>query len=529
MSKTHGMELPPGWASCALEDAAELIRGVAFPKEAKGTATDDGIVACLRTTNIQATVEWDDLWWIPAKYVRRAEQMVCLGDILISVANSFDLVGKVALVGVLPTRATLGAFIALIRASEPIDSRFLYYLLASDKVQRAIRSTASTTTNISNVSTTKVQATALTIAPGNEQIRIADKLDELLSDLDAGVAALERVRAKLKHFRAAVLKAAVEGALTADWRDKHPDAEPASDLLARILAERRRRWEKAQLQKFKAAGKAPPKDWREKYEEPAAPENTKLPSLPDGWTVASMDALTCRITSGSRDWQQYYGHGSGTFVMAQNVRPGHLDMSYRQSVSPPVSDSSCERSLVECDDLLVTIVGANTGDVCRVRESLAEHYVCQSVALMRPALQETGSFLETYFNSPGGGQFHFFRYLYGAGRPHLSFDQLKMTPVLLPSLAEQEAIVEAVEDQLSVIDHLESDIEAKLKSAQALRQSILRHAFTGQLVPQDPSDEPASELLKRIAAEREHRTRQSGCAKSLKPPARRGGRKKNAT
>jgi type I restriction enzyme, S subunit len=79
----------------------------------------------------------------------------------------------------------------------------------------------------------------------------------------------------------------------------------------------------------------------------------------------------------------------------------------------------------------------------------------------------------------------------------------------LPPLPEQEAIVETVEDQLSVIDHLETDLDAKLKNAQALRHGILRHAFTGQLVPQDPNDEPASELLKRIAAEREARARVS--------------------
>lgn len=85
--------------------------------------------------------------------------------------------------------------------------------------------------------------------------------------------------------------------------------------------------------------------------------------------------------------------------------------------------------------------------------------------------------------------------------------------VPLPPLSEQEAIVEAVEDQLSVIDHIEADLGTKLKTARALRQSILRHAFTGHLVPQDPNDEPASDLLKRIAAEREERARQALAAK----------------
>jgi len=88
-----------------------------------------------------------------------------------------------------------------------------------------------------------------------------------------------------------------------------------------------------------------------------------------------------------------------------------------------------------------------------------------------------------------------------------------MTPLILPPLAEQQAIVEAVEDHLSVIDHLESELSADLASAGTLRQSILRHAFTGRLVPRDPSDESASELLKRIAAGRDARAHEAVAAK----------------
>ena len=108
--------------------------------------------------------------------------------------------------------------------------------------------------------------------PLNEQRRIVAKIDELFSDLDAGVAALERARANLKRYRAAVLKAAVEGKLTEQWRAEHPATEPASKLLERILAERRKKWEVDQLAKYAAAGKTPPKDWREKYVEPAGPD-----------------------------------------------------------------------------------------------------------------------------------------------------------------------------------------------------------------------------------------------------------------
>jgi len=103
------------------------------------------------------------------------------------------------------------------------------------------------------------------------------------------------------------------------------------------------------------------------------------------------------------------------------------------------------------------------------------------------------------------------------GQANVNGTKLTSFAFPLPPFLEQAAIVEAVEDQLSVIEHLEGDLEAKLNSAQVLRQSILRHAFNGKLVPQDPNDEPASDMLKRITAEREERARQAAATKKSMP------------
>src|SRR5262249_10993679 len=149
--------------------------------------------------------------------------------------------------------------------------------------QKWFTRTGKQTTNLASINKGVLSRFPVPLAPTNEQQRIVAKIEELFSDLDAGVAALERAKANLKRYRAAVLKAAVEGTLTEAWRTEHPSNEPASKLLERILAERRQKWEADQLAKFAVAGKEPPKNWREKYAEPTPPDTANLPELPNGW------------------------------------------------------------------------------------------------------------------------------------------------------------------------------------------------------------------------------------------------------
>src|SRR5690606_37848876 len=150
---------------------------------------------------------------------------------------------------------------------------------------------AQQTVGMASVNQEQLSSFPLPLAPLDEQRRIVAKIEELFSDLDAGVAALERAKAKLKRYRAAVLKAAVEGRLTAEWRMQQPDFEPASKLLERILKERRRKWEEEQLRKYEAQGKKPPKNWKDKYKEPEPVDASDLPPLPEGWCWASVDQL----------------------------------------------------------------------------------------------------------------------------------------------------------------------------------------------------------------------------------------------
>jgi len=172
--------------------------------------------------------------------------------------------------------------------TDDIDSSYIYHWLSSAKQYAEALASGTTFLELSGA---KAALLPVPVAPAKEQRRIVAKLEELLSDLDAGVAELQAARKKLALYRQSLLKAAVEGALTAEWRRQHPPEETGEQLLQRILAERRARWEARQLAKFEAQSKAPPKGWQESYPEPVKPDTADLPSMPQSWVWASLDAL----------------------------------------------------------------------------------------------------------------------------------------------------------------------------------------------------------------------------------------------
>jgi type I restriction enzyme S subunit len=220
------------------------------------------------------------------------------GDVLFNNTNSPELIGKTTAV-LIDAKLAYSNHMTRIRLEDGLSPVFLARQLHFLWMSGYFRHRCVNHVNQASISADPLSETVpILVPPANEQSRIADTLDELFSDLDAGVAALERVREKLKLYRASVLKAAVEGALTAEWREQHPHTEPAAELLKRILVERRRRWEEAQLAKFQAKGQEPPKNWKAKYKEPVAPDMTHLPPLPEGWCWATVDQLSSEVRNG---------------------------------------------------------------------------------------------------------------------------------------------------------------------------------------------------------------------------------------
>jgi type I restriction enzyme S subunit len=486
-------ELPQGWCHAGITEVAEVFLG---KTPARTDYTSSGSLKVVKFRDIHdGRVDFSN-----AKdgFVRNNRDVpsglreLRPGDVLItSAAHSGENIGKkCAYVSSLPdqfSRVFFTGELLNIRCLDDTLSRWAYLFFRSvdgfSEIQEAVTGV--------HLTGGRAKQMRIPVAPLPEQRRIVRKLEKLLEKVDACQQRLAKIPVLLKRFRQAILAAACSGRLTADWREENAN-QSSSSLVDEIKERRKEFWLKQRKAKGVAANPAD-------YPEPAKPSDEFEFDVPESWEICSMDALTSVITSGSRDWKQYYRHdGSGTFIMAQNIRPMRFDRSYRLAVAPPENDRDRVRSEVFKNDLLVTIVGANTGDSCRVPVELGEHYVCQSVALMRPVAPETSPFLELFLNSSGHGLAEWRKWIYGEGRPHLSFDNLRETSVCLPPLAEQQEILRRVEALFALADQIEARYTKAKAYVEKLTPSLLARAFRGKLVPQNPNDEPATVLLERI-------------------------------
>ena len=379
-------------------------------------------------------------------------------------------------------------------APDAVSAEFLYHFLVS---QEKFFGEAGKGGAQPNISQGIVKSWPFLLPPSAEQTRILEKLEELLTGLDAGVAELKAAQKKLAQYRQSLLKAAVEGALTAEWRTVNKPAETGAQLLERILQERRARWEAKQLAKFKDQGKAPPKDWQKKYPEPVQPDTTDLPALPRGWVWASVEQIG-EVTTGftpSTAIPTNFG-GSIPFVKPTDLSAGYSVLTSREFLTELGASAG---RVLPAGAILVTCIGATIGKTGLARTACATNQQINAISIEDGNV--TPEFLYWMIVS-GYGQGQIIGNASATTLPILNKSKFEKLLFPIPSIEEQQEIVYRMEFEDERIASQQAAIQLSLKQSTAQRQNILKAAFSGQLVPQDPSDEPASELLARIRAER---------------------------
>ncbi len=496
-------ELPDGWAWTTVKEIAKFIRGVSYKKSESSKTRKEDFVPILRANNINRQLNYADLVYVPRERIKD-EQFVKAFDIIIAMSSgSKNLVGKAAQ-SHQDYHGGFGTFCGLVRVSPQLNRQFIGLFFQSPDYRNKIFRLSSGM-NINNLRGEHIESMSVPIPSLLEQHRIVSKIEELLAKLDAGINALHKAQSQLKRYRQSVLKAAFEGKLTEAWRAEHQEEiEPASVLLERILKARRERWEAEQLEQMRANGKMSKDDkWKAKYKEPVAPDTSDLPELPDGWRWVKLGQVTYLITKGSSPrWQGFNYVDKGIFFLrSQNVGWGGLNLS-NIAYLPEAFNEKEKKSVLQRGDVLLNLVGASIGRTAIASDELEGANMNQAVALIR--LVRNGldnKFLMTYLISPDA-QSIIHEKKVDVARANLSLTDVSEFAVPLPPLSEQQAIVSEVDSRLSVADEVEKTITAELKRAEQLRQSILKKAFSGRLVPQDPNDEPASVLLERIKAEK---------------------------
>lgn len=362
------------------------------------------------------------------------------GDVLLTIVGA---IGRSAVVPDGIRQFVLQRSVAVLKPLL-IESRFLSYVLQSPDIQRYLEENAKGTAQ-KGIYLRTLAGIEIPVAPLNEQKRIADKLDALLIRVDACRERLGRVPLILKQFRQSVLAAGTSGKLTEDWR-----AEKGVDT----------------------------KNW-----------TTKL-----GAEVFQF------VTSGSRGWAAYYANSGAAFLRVGNLDHNtvELDLSEIQRVQPPAG-SEGERTRVRVGDILISIT-ADVGMVALIRDDLGEAYINQHLCLARQSGQYLGAFLAYYLASPIGGLAQLSEAQRGMTKAGLTLGDIRNLTFKIPSVEEQHEIVRRMESLLKYADRLEACYKAAKARVEQLTPALLSKAFRGELVPQDPKDEPAAVLLERIRA-----------------------------
>ncbi|MFZ3114459.1 MAG: restriction endonuclease subunit S [Syntrophales bacterium] len=441
-----------------------------------------------------------ELWSVPSfeynvpEYVTGVEvgsnkQKVSPGDVLLCKIN--PRINRVWLVKDKGEFDQIASTEWLVLRSRALYPPFLLYQLREENFrQRLLVDLSGIGGSLTRARPRIVRQLKAKLAPGNEQKRIIARIEELQTRSRRAKEALESVPDLLEQLYQSILAAAFRGDLTKEWREKHPNVEPASDLLKRIHTERRKRWEEAEREKLKAKGLHGDKlneefaKRRKKYKDPAPVDTSDLLELPNGWRWASFDQLT----------ENYDSRRIPLEKSIRNKRKGNFEYYGASGVIDWINEYIFDGSY-----LLIAEDGANllSRSTPIAFQANGKFWVNNHAHVVQTLCGQPLDYLEYYFNS-----IDLEPYITGSAQPKLKQEKLNSIPIPIAPLEEQLHLSQFIEEIFKYIKHTLEKVELMIKSLSICNQSILSKAFRGELVPQDPKDEPASVLLERIRQEK---------------------------
>ena len=460
MSEVEQKELPENWEMVALQSVISLKKGK-MPQDLGDKSGKRNIpyidIKAFETGEIR-------------RYCTDEKVVLCKDDDVLVVWDG----SRSGLVG-FGAKGAVGSTIAKVDPSG-FDSKYMYYFLQSNYTYL---NTNTRGVGIPHVDPIIFNNLEFPVIPLEQQKRIVAKIEELFSHIDAGIEALKKAKQLLKQYRQSVLKAAVTGELTKEWREENKDKfEPASQLLERILKERRQKWEQQQLEQFKAKGKIPKDDkWKVKYKEPKAPALKVDIKYPEEWELVSIDQVAEVLLGKMLDKSKHTTGEKLPYLRNINVRWGHVATNDVSEMF--FKEGELERYNLISGDVLVC-EGGEPGrasvwydEIPNMKYQKALH----RVRFYLPLVPEYLSILLEYFASTG----LLTRYFTGSTIKHFTKESFISLPFPLPELVEMEKIVELVDEKITNIQRLEKEIDVQLLKVERNKQSILSSAFSGRV------------------------------------------------
>jgi type I restriction enzyme S subunit len=455
--------LPASWKVTNITSITEIN-----PTRPKNPPDEDELASFVPMKNIEELTgqldpsvhkKWGE---INSGYTRFQEDDVVFAKITPSMEN-----GKAALARNLKNGAAAGTTeLHVIRPYKRVKSKYILYYVLQEGFRREAEANMTGTAGQMRVPTEFLESVEIPLPPLAEQKRIITKIEELISKLDSGTKEIQAANTRLKQYKRTILQDAVEGELTKIWRQNHNDTEPADQLLQRT----------EKLRQKECGGK-----YGKLIEPTDIPEGIELPK---DWTWTSLSQIgevsRGKSTHRPRDDPSLFG-GEYPFIQTGEIRAADTVLNnYEQTYN----EKGLEQSRLWPEGTLCITIAANIGETAIL--GIEACFPDSVVGFLTNPEYCNVRYVELYFRTI---QRDLERYAPATAQKNINLGTLSDLPIPLPPVKEQNQIVQQVHSSLSVLTNNMETISNELVRSERLRQSILKQAFRGELVPQSQHDE----------------------------------------